>query len=550
MQKSLVLIILDGWGIAPPGPGNAISLSHLEHIPKLWVSYPHTQLSASGESVGLPSGEDGNTETGHINIGAGRVVYQDLPRINMAIADHSFFTNQAFTGAIQYALHNNSNLHIMGLLSDSGVHANIEHLFALLEIVKQHGSCPVYLHLFTDGRDAPPKSSIRFTQEVERRCKTIGIGKIATICGRYYAMDRDRRWERTELAYRALTECIPNRSSSPISAIEESYKKGKTDEFIDPTIMVDENGTPLPRIGNHDAVIFYNYRIDRPRQLTKAFILPDFETHAPIASFDPYAVKYYHKHSVEVDTRTRAFQRTVVLNDLFFVSMTEYERGLPSVVAFPPERVKMPLGRVISDMELRQLRMSETEKERFVTYYFNGMREDPFPGEDHIIVPSPNVSTYDLKPEMSAHELTEKLLDRLKIDVYSLIVVNFANPDMVAHTGNISQARIACEITDSCVGKIVSTQLALGGACIITADHGNVEEMLGSSGEIDTEHSMFPVPFIMVDNRFKNHPVSLPSGKLADIAPTILSYMDLPIPGDMSGRDLLVDVLPKGATNI
>lgn len=546
-MKPVVLIVLDGWGLAPPGPGNAISLAKLTHIPSLWASYPHTQLAASGEAVGLPAGEDGNTETGHINIGAGRVVYQDLPRINMAIADGSFFTNDAFLGAIKYAHEHTSNLHLMGLISDAGVHSNREHLWALLQLLKQYQmanqcECRAFLHLFTDGRDSPPTSGRRFIQDVEDHCKKVGVGHIATIMGRYYAMDRDHRWERTESAYRSLTEPEGLSAPSALAAVDASYAKGKTDEFIDPTIIMDPSGNPYPRITNHDSVIFFNYRIDRPRQLTRAFVLADFEAHKAPESFDPYAVKYFHKHIVEEDSRDTPFKRRITLPNLFFVTMTEYERNLPIVVAYPPNPVAAPFGSVLADHNVRQLRVSETEKERFVTYYFNGMREMPFSGEDRLIIPSPKVATYDLMPEMASSELTSKIIDRLAIDVYGFILVNFANPDMVAHTGNIEAAVRACEAADTCVGKIVDQVLARDGTCVITADHGNVEEMLDPGGQMDTEHSTFPVLFIMIDHVFDNHPMTLPTGKLSDIAPTILSHMHIPVPAEMTGNNLLADM--------
>jgi len=546
MQKPIVLIVLDGWGLAPPGPGNAISLAKLTHIPHYWITYPHTKLSASGEAVGLPPEERGNTETGHINIGAGRVVYQDLPRINMSVTDKSFFSNEAFVGSLRYAEQHKSNLHLMGVISDAGVHGSREHLYALLEMIKQYNtSCGVYLHLFTDGRDAPPQSGIRFIAEVESKCAQLGIGKIATLMGRYYGMDRDRRWERTEQAYIALTEPIDRRAHSARAAIEQAYASGKTDEFIDPTVITDQNGNPLPRVSHHDSIIFYNYRIDRPRQLTRALVLPNFETQAYMPSFDPYTIRYTHKHVVDEDERRKPFTRHVVIPDLFFVTMTEYERNLPCTVAFPPESVKMPLGRVISDLGIRQLHISETEKERFVTYYFNGLREDPFPGEDRIIIPSQKVATYDLKPEMSAREMTDKLVDRLSIGVYTFILINFANPDMVGHTGNIPAAIKACEVTDECVGKIIANVLAIGGTCVITADHGNVEEMLDPNGEMDTEHSTFQVPFIMIDHVFDAYQYALPAGKLSDIAPTILAFKNLPIPTEMTGKNLLANVFTQ-----
>lgn len=543
MQKPFVLIVLDGWGLAPEGAGNAISLAKLKNIPQLWSSYPHTELAASGEAVGLPAAEDGNTETGHINIGAGRVVYQDFPRINMSVADRSFYKNEAFLGAIRYASANKSNLHLMGIISDANVHGSRDHLYALLDLAALQGCmCPVYLHLFTDGRDAPPKSAKRFIAEIEVKLARLKRGAIATIMGRYYAMDRDRRWERTEAAYNTLTQGCQRTAPDAMSAIDQAYREGKTDEFIEPTVILGEDRKPLPRIQNHDAVVFYNYRIDRPRQLTRAFILPDFETHTKEESFDPYAVKYYHKHVVDIDFRTKPFTRKIVLPNIFFVTMTEYEKNLSATIAFPLEPVAMPIGRVFSELELRQLRLSETEKERFVGYYFNGMREDPFAGEDRIIVPSKKVATYDLAPEMSAREVTQKLIDRLAIDVYTFILVNFANPDMVGHTGNIPAAIAACEVTDECVGQIVRATLTREGTCIITGDHGNVEEMLGPDGQVDTEHSTYPVPFIMIDKTLFGKPHVLPAGKLADIAPTVLAWKGLDIPGQMMGNNILAHI--------
>jgi len=542
-MKPVVLIVLDGWGLAPPGPGNAISLAKLETMPFLWNTYPHTELAASGEAVGLPYGEDGNTETGHINIGAGRTVYQDLPRISMAIKDGSFFSNDAFLAAVSHARTNNTNIHLLGVVSDAGVHASREHLYALLELIKKQGFTDrVYLHVFTDGRDAPPTSGERFVKELEERLAATGVGKIASVIGRYYAMDRDRRWERTQKAYRCLTESDGGlMAKSASEAIRSSYARHVTDEFIEPTIIMDDTSHPMTRIRDNDAAIFFNFRIDRPRQLTRALALPDFETAQQSVAFDPYAVKYYHRHVVHVEDRSRPFTRNVTLKNLFFVTMTRYELNLPVSVAFPPQKVFAPLGNVLSEYKIRQLRVSETEKERFVTYYFNGMREEPYPQEDRLIIPSPDVPTYDLKPEMAALELTEQVLHRIAISVYGFILINFANPDMVAHTGNIAASIKACEVTDSCVGSIVRTILAKEGTCIITGDHGNVEEMVGADGEMDTEHSTFPVPFIMINTSFQGYAHALPKGMLADIAPTILAHMNLPIPPEMTGKNLLAD---------
>ncbi len=536
---------MDGWGIAPAGPGNAISLSKLSAIPRLWASFPHGKLIASGEAVGLPKGEDGNTETGHLNLGAGRVVYQDLPRINMAIADGSFFQNEAFQGAIAHCQKNSSNLHLLGLIGSGGVHSNMEHLFALLWFVKNSNFSRVYLHLITDGRDSPPKSAVTYIAQIKDEITRVGVGTIASVTGRYFAMDRDQRWERTEKAYVALTEGKGLTASSATAAVEQAYQKNSTDEFIEPTLIT-RDGVPTALIKDNDAVIFFNYRIDRPRQLTKAFVLTDFSTQAKQSDYDPYAIKYFKKH-IANQTPQEPFKRNLFLGDLLFVTMTEYEKKLPVTVAFPPQSVATPLGKVISDNGLHQLRMAETEKERFVTYYFNGQREEPFRGEDHLIVPSAKVPTYDLKPEMSAHELTQELMKKISQKIYDFIVINFANPDMVAHTGVIPAAIKACETTDTCVGIIAQAVLNQDGCCFITADHGNVEEMIDPvTGGIDTEHSTYPVPFLCVNNDFRGKTQELPSGMLADVAPTILSTMGIPIPSTMNGRNLLAYIQRGG----
>lgn len=545
MKKPVVLIIMDGWGIAPAGPGNAISQAKLTALPKLWATYPHGKLLASGEAVGLPKGEDGNTETGHLNLGAGRVVYQDLPRINMAIADGSFYQNEAFLSAVSHAEGHMSNIHVLGLIGSGGVHSNMEHLFALLWFCKNSNLSRLYLHLITDGRDSPPKSAITYVSQIKDEITRVGIGTIASVTGRYYAMDRDQRWERTEKAYTALTEGKGLTASSATAAIEQAYQKNITDEFIEPT-MITRDGIPLALIKHNDVVIFFNYRIDRPRQLTKAFVLPDFSKTAQLSEYDPYAIKYFKKHTMIQDAH-EPFKRTTFLENLFFVTMTEYEKKLPVTVAFPPQTVVAPIGRVVSEMGFKQLRLAETEKERFVTYYFNGQREEPYTGEDRIIIPSAQVATYDLKPEMSASELLEHLLQKLTEKIYSFIVVNFANPDMVAHTGVIQAAIRACEVTDICVGKVVEAVLSLDGACFITADHGNVEEMIDPvTGGIDTEHSTYPVPFLCIAKEFTGKSEELPSGMLADVAPTILSLMGAPIPATMNGRNLLAFIQRTG----
>lgn len=541
MKSPFVLVIVDGWGLAPSGPGNAVSLAKLKHLPQLWSKYPHGKLVASGEAVGLPKGEDGNTETGHLNIGAGRVVYQDLPRINMAIADGSFFQNEAFLSSISHVEGHMSNLHLIGLIGSGGVHSNMEHLFALMWFTKNSGFSRVFLHLITDGRDSPPKSAVTYIRQVEDEIRHVGIGKIASVIGRYYAMDRDQRWERTEKAYLALTEGKGHQADSAASAIEQAYQRNETDEFIGPSIIF-EKGQPVSLVKNNDAMIFFNYRIDRPRQLTKAFVLPDFSEKAKLSGYDPYAIKYYKKHSPLQESH-EPFKRNIFLENFFFVTMTEYEKKMPAAVAFPEQVVINPFGKIIADAGLKQLRVSETEKERFVTYYFNGQREEPFAGEEHLIVPSAKVPTYDLKPEMSAFETTEQLLKRIATGMYDVVIINYANPDMVAHTGNIPAAIKACEVTDECVGKLVANVLARDGACIITSDHGNVEEMIDPVTQgVDTEHSTYPVPVICVSKELEGKSQELPSGMLADVAPTALSMIGLSIPTTMNGRNLLAFV--------
>lgn len=541
MLSPLVLLILDGWGIAPPGPGNAISQAKTPNIDRFAKTFPTTQLLAAGEAVGLPKGEDGNTETGHINLGAGQIVFQDLARINHAIADGSFFQNEAFLQAIKHANDFRSNLHIMGLVGSGGVHSSTDHLLALLRFVKSQKFSRLFLHLFTDGRDSPPTSAKTYVEQIEAEITKIGVGRIATIIGRYYAMDRDKRWQRTQKAYVALTAGKGLDANSAKDAITQAYSNQQTDEFIEPTIILDNVGKPLPRITDNDSIIFFNFRIDRPRQLTKAFILPDFETAKPTREgFDPYAIKYHQKHQPEAQSSIKHFAREVKLQNIFFTTMTEYERGLPVSIAFPPQTITTPLGKVISDNQLNQLRITETEKERFVTYYFNGQREDPFPGEDRIIIPSAKVATYDLKPEMSAHEITAALLERTTLQKYQLFIVNIPNADMVGHTGNLPATIKACEVVDQCVGKIVLNILGLNGTVLITADHGNAEELINlSTGEVDTEHSANPVPLIIASDKYTQKKPTLQTGILADIAPTVLKALSLPIPSEMTGKPLI-----------
>jgi 2,3-bisphosphoglycerate-independent phosphoglycerate mutase len=542
--KPIVLLILDGWGLAPAGPGNAITLASPENFNRYWSAYPKATLTASGEAVGLPRGEVGNTETGHLNLGAGKIVYQDLPRINMAIADGGFFQNPSLISAANHAKKHQSTLHLMGLVGAGGVHSNIEHLFALLRFCKEQQLANVAIHAFTDGRDSPPTSAPVYIEQLNKEFQRHGLGFVASVMGRYFAMDRDLRWNRTQKAYLTLTQGQGLTAPTPEQAIQNSYQKDKTDEFIEPTVIVDQNQKPKALIKANDAVIFFNYRIDRPRQLTKAFVFPDFTRQAAVKTFDPYAIKYYGKHEVELPQAQTPFDRGPQIQNLFFVTMTEYEKNLPTQVVIPPDIVDLPLARVFAEKNFRQLKITETEKERFVTYYFNGQRETPFPGEERIIIPSPRVPTYDQQPEMSSHELTQTLVARIQSKIYDLIVANYPNADMVGHTGNLQAAIKACQIVDQHLAKIIPTCQAVGGACLITSDHGNAEDMINpQSGQVDTEHSGNPVPFLIIPPRdMKIPPRNLGAGILADVAPTILGLAGIPKPATMSGRNLLTSL--------
>lgn len=547
--KLVTLVILDGWGIAAPGPGNAISQARTINMTSYQASYPHSQLAAAGENVGLPRGEAGNTETGHLNLGAGRIVYQDLARINMAIADGTFYTNEVLVGAFNHAKKFNSAVHLMGLVGAGGVHSNLEHLFALLAMAKMQNFQTVFIHAFTDGRDSPPTAGATYFQKIKDVITRNGIGQVASLMGRYWAMDRDRRWDRTQRAYQALTQGIGNLVKTPEEVLEASYQNGITDEFVEPAVLADQAGKPLGIIKDNDAVVFFNFRIDRPRQLASAFVYRDFSQAPGSWDFDPYATKYGEKLSEPRKNHVNGdpFVRGKVLGNLYFVTMTQYSRSLVKYgakIAFPPETVDNPLGRVISDTGLRQLRVAETEKERFVTFYFNGQQETAYPGEERVIIPSPRVPTYDQKPQMSARELTETVIDKIRNGGhYNFILVNFANADMVGHTGSIGPAVTACEVVDECLGKIVNSVLAYDGVVVVTADHGNAEEMINAStGQIETEHSSNPVPFIVISKDFLGKALNLPSGILADVAPTLLGLLGIQKPSSMTGRNLLEGV--------
>lgn len=536
MQKSRVaLVILDGWGIGPDYTGNAIKQAKTPTMDMLWSSYPHTELQAAGSAVGLPATEAGNTETGHLNIGAGRIVYQDLPRINMAISSGSFFQNKAFLRAVDHVKKNGTKLHLLGLIGQGGVHSTNEHLFALMRLAKDQGLPQVYLHLVTDGRDSPPTSAPFYLTAVQNAAEEIGIGQIATVIGRYYAMDRDHRWERVQVAYDALVSGVGETVSDPLTAILRRHTQQENDEFLKPILVA---GTP--RLADGDSVIFINFRVDRPRELTRALAIEDDNFTRQKESFDPYAVKYHKSHLAET-TLGSGFKRQKILKNLCFITMTEYEKNTPVEPAFPPEFVEMPLSRVLALSGRRQLKLAESEKERFVTYYFNGQRELPFPGEDVQITPSPKVATYDLMPEMSGEEQTNKLISAITGGLYDLIVINYANPDMVAHTGDLAASIKACQYVDGWIRRIYDRVMqSEGWSLLITADHGNAEELINlKTGKVDTEHSAFPVPLLVVGRDWLNQGKTLRRGVLGDIGPTILKILGLTQPAGMTGHSLL-----------
>ena len=495
------LIIMDGFGLANASDDNAVSLAQTPVLDRLFREYANTTLSASGLDVGLPDGQMGNSEVGHTNIGGGRVVFQDLPRISRAIDDGSFFKNEAYHQAMDNCLKNGSSLHLYGLLSDGGVHSHIQHLFALLQMAKDKGLEKVYVHCFLDGRDVSPTSGKGFVQELCDKCAEIGVGKIATVMGRYYAMDRDKRWERVQMAYDAMVYGEGVHNTDPVDAVARSYANGVTDEFVEP-VVCDSEGT----IGDNDSVIFFNFRPDRAREITRAIVDPEFD----------------------------GFQREFFPTT--YVCNTEYDASMPNVlVAWPRVAVKNGLGEYLSSMGMTQLRIAETEKYAHVTFFFNGGVEKQYPGEDRVLVPSPKVATYDLQPEMSAFEVCDKCVERIESGAYDVIILNFANCDMVGHTGVLEAAVKAVETVDTCVGKVVEATLKMGGIAMITADHGNAEDMKQEDGSPMTAHTTNPVPFILCGAGSE-----LRTGRLADIAPTILDVLGLACPPEMDGRTLIV----------
>ena len=508
-DKVTMLMILDGFGDNQNKDGNAIKLAKTPNIDKLMKKYENTDIFTSGLYVGLPEGQMGNSEVGHTNIGAGRIVYQELTRITKSIEDGEFFSNSEFISAIENCKKNNSKLHILGLVSDGGVHSHIRHLYALLEMAKRRDFENVYVHCFLDGRDTPPASAEGYIAKLQEKMKEKEIGKIATISGRFYAMDRDKRWERVQKCYNALVNGEGEKAGDTIKAIEDSYQKEVFDEFVEPTVIVNSNDEPIAKIEENDSVIFFNFRPDRAREITRAIVDPEFD------GFD-----------------------TKKMN-LYYVCFTNYDETMPNVnIAFKKEPLKNTFGEVVSNNNKTQLRIAETEKYAHVTFFFNGGEEKQYKGEDRILVPSPKVETYDMKPEMSAYQVTDKVCEALKNDKYDVVILNYANTDMVGHTGSLEAAIKAVETVDECVGRVVEIIEEKKGNLIITADHGNAEQMIDyKTGEPHTAHTTNPVPIILItENNYKLKE----NGKLADLAPTMLDLMNIDKPEEMTGESLLI----------
>ncbi len=508
--RPVMLVIMDGWGWREEERGNAVKLARTPNLDRYGQKYPFTLLKASGEAVGLPKGQMGNSEVGHMNLGAGRIVYQELTRINKAIEDGSFFKNQVLIELMERVKKRGSILHLMGLVSDGGVHSQMEHLFASIKMARDHGIKDIVVHAFLDGRDTPPTSGVEHISRLLKEMESLGAGRIGSLIGRFYAMDRDKRWDRVEKAFRALVLAEGRYERDPIEALKAAYDRGETDEFVKPIVILDENGDPVPRVSDADGVLFFNFRADRARELTRAF------TEKGFSEFD---VSY--RPALEI-----------------YVTMTMYDEHFDLPVAFPPQHLKKILGEVVSDAGLFQLRIAETEKYAHVTYFFNGGDENTFKGEERVLIPSPrDVPTYDLKPEMSAYKIAEELIRRIKTQKYKLIVVNFANGDMVGHTGVLEAAIKGCEAVDECVGNVVELWRSMGGAAFITADHGNAEIMIDEDGGPHTAHTTSPVPVYLVDDTRIG--VELEQGILADVAPTLLHMMGLSIPKEMTGKVLI-----------
>lgn len=551
-KKPMMLLIMDGFGLNEKTYGNAIAQANKPHLDEIFRKYPMTRLDACGEAVGLPAGQMGNSEVGHLNIGAGRVIYQDLTRITKDAKSGAMFKNPVLLNAMETAKANRGALHIFGLLSDGGVHSHIKHLFSLLEMAKANDVRDVRIHCFLDGRDVPPRCAMQYIKQLEAKISELGTGTVATISGRYYSMDRDKRWDRIKLAYDAMTLASGRIASGAEEALSKAYENGENDEFVIPTVIMPDSfsnaGAPTSQVAaentgckvpdeppahvgkdrfespgdidparkhitvnDGDSIIMYNFRPDRAREITRAFVDKDFD----------------------------GFKREKTVSDLTYVCMTEYDASMPGVsIAYPPETYKNTLGEYVSSLGLRQLRIAETEKYAHVTFFFNGGAEIPNPGEDRILVPSPDVATYDLQPEMCAYEVTEKVIEAIEKDIYDMIILNFANADMVGHTGVFEAAVKAIETLDQCVPRIADAILRAGGQILLTADHGNADVMLDDDGNIVTSHSLKQVPLVHISNtpaRF------ISRGKLSDIAPTMLTLMNLPVPAEMTG-DVLVEI--------
>ncbi|CRK81480.1 2,3-bisphosphoglycerate-independent phosphoglycerate mutase [Neobacillus massiliamazoniensis] len=509
MSKSPVaLIILDGFGCRNETKGNAVAQSNKPNFERFWKNYPHNHLTASGEAVGLPEGQMGNSEVGHMNIGAGRVVYQSLTRVNIAIREGEFEKNETFTSAVEHAKKHGTALHLFGLLSDGGVHSHMNHMFALLKLAADEGLKKVYVHAFLDGRDVGPKTAATYIQQTLDKMKEYGVGEFATISGRYYSMDRDKRWERVEKSYRSMVYGEGPAYKNPLEVVEDSYAHGIFDEFVIPSVIVKEDGQPVATIQDNDAVIFYNFRPDRAIQISNTFTNEDFR------SFDRGP-----KHPKQ----------------LYFVCMTHFSETVKGYVAFKPTNLDNTLGEVLSQNGLKQLRIAETEKYPHVTFFMSGGREEKFPGEERILINSPKVATYDLKPEMSAYEVTDALMKEIQEDKFDAIILNFANPDMVGHSGMLEPTIKAIETVDECLGKVVDLILEKGGAAIITADHGNADEVITLEGNPMTAHTTNPVPVIVTKKDIELRD----GGVLGDLAPTMLQLLNLQQPKEMTGKSII-----------
>lgn len=515
-KTPLVLVILDGWGLSERVDGNAIAMANTSNFNSFINEYPHCRLSCCGESVGLPEGQMGNSEVGHLNMGAGRIVYQELTRITRAIRDGSFFRNEELLKSVHSAKKKNKALHLMGLLSDGGVHSHISHLFALLDLAAREKMHSTFVHAFLDGRDVPPANARVYFDSLGQKLSELGFGAVATVMGRYFAMDRDRRWERTKRAYNAMVYGEGVRARAPVEAVELGYKRGETDEFIQPTVITGGAGEPVAKVSCGDSVIFFNFRPDRARQITRAFVERDFG----------------------------CFDRGKGYPEVHFTCMTLYDKTIDAPVAFKPQLLKNTLGEVLSKNGITQLRLAETEKYAHVTFFFNGGVERPNPGEDRVLVPSPKVATYDLKPEMSAVEVTDKFLELFHLGKYGVIIVNYANPDMVGHTGDMDAAIKAVETVDHCLGRLVEAVLEKDGTILITADHGNADVMRDEEGRICTAHTTNPVPFILISRDAAG--MALRDGRLEDVAPTILHLLGIPQPQEMTGKSLIKPGLFNG----